>query len=216
MYTRLADSLDSYPIQAERSKKCNRCRITKPYSGFWKSAKNKTTGLHSECRACSRERHVEWELKNAARENLILPVAKQCYRCRETKVRADFTISRRSFDGLDKMCTACKSVYIKRYAGTRHRRKHTLWQHHGITVDEYNAMLTAQNGCCAICAEPFPLDHPTKRPCVDHCHTTGRIRGVLCPRCNGLLGAIERPGFMDAALAYLDRTKDFDARGMVT
>jgi hypothetical protein len=45
-----------------------------------------------------------------------------------------------------------------------------------------------------------------RRLVVDHDHSTGMLRGMLCDRCNSGLGAIERPGFVDAALAYLKRS----------
>src|SRR5687767_14828527 len=53
-----------------------------------------------------------------------------------------------------------------------------------------------QGGQCAICHLPRPL-------VVDHCHTSGRVRGLLCNRCNSVLSEIERPGWLDAAHVYL-------------
>ncbi len=59
---------------------------------------------------------------------------------------------------------------------------------YGITVGEYEAMLYAQNGLCAVCKNP----PKSMRLAVDHNHITGRIRGLLCMRCNTGIGKIER------------------------
>jgi hypothetical protein len=58
---------------------------------------------------------------------------------------------------------------------------------YGITLAEYTEMLKAQGGACVGCGR-----QPTakKRLCVDHCHTTGKIRGLLCSNCNTALGLV--------------------------
>jgi hypothetical protein len=56
---------------------------------------------------------------------------------------------------------------------------------YGISEAEYEAKLTEQAGCCKLCGDP-PI--PGKRLCVDHDHDTGVVRGLLCRRCNLLLG----------------------------
>jgi hypothetical protein len=70
-----------------------------------------------------------------------------------------------------------------------------------ITPDEYAAMLAAQENKCAICREP----PKRRRLFIDHCHATGKIRGLLCPRCNTKLASVERHPELFAYLAYLTR-----------
>jgi hypothetical protein len=66
------------------------------------------------------------------------------------------------------------------HAARANRLKKTF----NLTLEEYAARLTAQGGVCAICMLP-----PGQLPlCVDHCHTTGRVRGLLCRKCNTALG----------------------------
>ena len=72
----------------------------------------------------------------------------------------------------------------------------------GLTVEEYDAMLDAQHGVCAICGK-LPQK---KRLAVDHNHTTGKVRGLLCPSCNRTLGYFENPTWTQAATAYLARS----------
>lgn len=93
----------------------------------------------------------------------------------------------------------------------RYRAKGTstsLYQRYKITRDEYEALFNLQNGKCAICqTEIYSFDSPTKfrrNTHVDHSHSNGKIRGLLCNKCNLALGLlndnIEKAG---ALLAYL-------------
>lgn len=69
---------------------------------------------------------------------------------------------------------------------------------YGLHPDIYKAMAEAQNSLCAICKEP---EQKGKTLGVDHCHTTGRIRGLLCFKCNIMLGMIEGKPSLLTALA---------------
>lgn len=79
----------------------------------------------------------------------------------------------------------------------------------GITVDEYNDLLMKQEGVCGICKNPeTALDHRTKQirnMAVDHCHTTGKVRGLLCSKCNTALGSFkDNVEYLKAAITYLN------------
>lgn len=74
---------------------------------------------------------------------------------------------------------------------------------YGITVEEYEALHAKQNGQCAICGR---TDHDAKgkRLAVDHCHTTKKVRGLLCGNCNQGIGRFHHDvAIVEAALAYL-------------
>jgi len=60
---------------------------------------------------------------------------------------------------------------------------------YGITLEEYSLMFEKQEGCCSGCKK----HRSTLKSdlCVDHCHTTGKVRGLLCAKCNTALGMIE-------------------------
>jgi hypothetical protein len=76
-----------------------------------------------------------------------------------------------------------------------------LRKDYGITIEQYDAMLAAQGGVCAICKKPRANGH---RLHVDHNHTTGEVRGLLCVTCNSAIGTLkEDPTLFAAALAYL-------------
>lgn len=71
---------------------------------------------------------------------------------------------------------------------------------YGITVEQYDEMLEAQGFTCARCDK----SQETMRLAVDHCHETGRVRGLLCGPCNTYLGRLEaRLGILAEDLAYI-------------
>ena len=84
---------------------------------------------------------------------------------------------------------AYRKKYPERYKG------YDLKKHYGITLDQYTTLLKEQNGVCAICKQPeFARDHRTgklRSLAVDHNHTTGRIRGLLCTNCNKAVGHLK-------------------------
>lgn len=74
------------------------------------------------------------------------------------------------------------------------RRDSNLRAAYGISLEDYNNMLQTQSSLCAICFRPetFLGKGGKIRPlCVDHCHTTGKVRGLLCNSCNVALGNLE-------------------------
>lgn len=68
-------------------------------------------------------------------------------------------------------------------------RDRRLRKVYGISLNDYETLLKKQNGRCAICRRPA-TDFKRKLA-VDHCHKTGRIRGLLCAGCNAYLGRIQ-------------------------
>jgi hypothetical protein len=85
----------------------------------------------------------------------------------------------------------------------RARRSSILKCSYGITIDEYEAMLAAQDNRCKICRVVFDSSVSRNRPCVDHCHGTGTVRGILCSHCNTGIGYFdENPIALKAAAKY--------------
>ena len=67
---------------------------------------------------------------------------------------------------------------------------------YGLTDEDYADLLSYQGARCAICGNVSKLS-------IDHDHTTGKVRGLLCQACNTRLGLIEQPALHDAAQDYL-------------
>jgi hypothetical protein len=82
------------------------------------------------------------------------------------------------------------------------RKKWNLKKLYGITMEQYEAMLTGQHGRCAICGS-------TESLVVDHCHESGAVRGILCVRCNSGLGQfLDNIEALRAAALYLEVNGD--------
>jgi hypothetical protein len=120
--------------------------------------------------------------------------------------------------GSRKRCKPCRAREGREQWSADLRAKHTRWRRawraanpeaeraasrryrYGLTPEAFDALVNAQGGKCRICGRRDP-------GCVDHCHTTGRVRGVLCLRCNAGLGHFRDDSrLLRAAAEYLART----------
>lgn len=136
----------------------------------------------------------------------------ECGRCGETKPRSAFYDLRHT-SRPRRPCRSCISETRRaRYAtpdGDRASHTQALRDKHQLTPGEYDAMLAAQDGTCAICRRPETVrgrGGTPRRLAVDHDHRTGAVRQLLCHRCNLVTGAVDdEPGLLDAVHAYLTR-----------
>lgn len=88
------------------------------------------------------------------------------------------------------------------------RRKHALKRLYGMAVEEVETLLASQGNACRICGEEVLLVNGQRNEkqtsVVDHCHKTGKVRGILCLRCNMGLGSFrDNPTFLAAAIRYI-------------
>lgn len=101
-----------------------------------------------------------------------------------------------------------ESIYQKEYRksvnGQIKIKDRYLKKHYGISLDDYEKMFEKQNGVCAICGDPN-MSERYKYLAVDHCHETGRIRGLLCDACNKALGGFKDSiDVLKSAVEYLN------------
>jgi Recombination endonuclease VII len=83
-------------------------------------------------------------------------------------------------------------------------RKYNLKKMYGITLDQFAAMLAEQGSVCAICKADTPRGKGAWH--VDHCHSTGRVRGLLCHDCNTGIGKLkDSPQLLRDAISYLEK-----------
>ena len=111
---------------------------------------------------------------------------RQCSKCLETKTLEEFVRPPRR----DLKCKSCLSEQAKRWR-QRHpsaariiEKRWYLLRAYGLTEQAYQDLMEKQQGLCAICKTTL-----ISRPNVDHCHQTGRVRGILCCTCNMGLGS---------------------------
>ncbi|MFI9235766.1 endonuclease VII domain-containing protein [Streptomyces sp. NPDC053079] len=143
---------------------------------------------------------------------------RQCTKCLLVKSVEDFS-PRGKRDGVTlrkSRCKPCVSEAARNWAAenreraTLRRQRWNLQNTYGITLDKYNAMLSSQGGVCAICEQDEPNTHGrTGRKfslSVDHCHDTGRVRGLLCQKCNRAVGLLnDNVDLLRKAIDYLER-----------
>lgn len=140
---------------------------------------------------------------------------KYCSSCKQYKPVEEFYKNKRTADGLNNYCKSCKkrcdhNWYASHPRTDEQKKENGLRAHYKIGSSEYDKMLGAQGGMCAICKQPETvIDKRTKkvrRLEVDHCHRTGKIRGLLCRKCNTALGILERHGKegLQSLLRYLE------------
>lgn len=92
----------------------------------------------------------------------------------------------------------CETHHRQKYPRNTARRQRQRLSQYDLTVQDRDKMVTSQGGCCAICGvKPDAL-------AVDHCHATGRVRGLLCNKCNWGLGMFDDSlDIMASAASYL-------------
>ena len=144
---------------------------------------------------------------------------KTCRSCGVEKPFDDFHRNSRHADGRTSYCKPCAIVRAAEWQKANpEKRRVTARQSHerrlasgkvredkykaryGITVAQYDALFMEQGGACAICKTT-----PSGRLHVDHDHETGRVRGLLCTRCNQGLGYfLDRADLLRAAAVYTE------------
>lgn len=125
---------------------------------------------------------------------------------RTPEQRARYNEARRKRYAEDKEYREAHKASVKEWQATNPgKRKQTRISIYGIGLSDYQEMLAMQNGRCAICGYS-DMSNPNFFPLVDHCHKTGKVRGLLCLNCNHALGKFkDDPGNLLAAIAYLSR-----------
>lgn len=83
-------------------------------------------------------------------------------------------------------------------------RYRTIERKYGLSKTDYDKLIDKQNNRCDICSSPF--DDKDYQPSVDHCHTTGKIRAILCRGCNSGMGHFkDNSERLRSAADYIDR-----------
>ena len=121
---------------------------------------------------------------------------KYCCKCSLMKEPIEFFVARSQSTGLSSYCKLC----YRKYNNSTTRKNAALKRKYSWTLGAFNEMAAQQDWKCVIC-----LKEPDKRGLVvDHNHETGTIRGLLCSRCNLIIGqAQENPVYFDQVRNYI-------------
>ena len=167
----------------QQGRPCTQCESWKPYSNFNKTKKTKS-GFQSKCNTC---KSTNYRYSRALNPEFYLARSRKW-----------------ASENLEK-AKKSKRDSLER---NRHRYKVTpevakrksLWTLYRMTLEEFLALSEHQNSCCLIC------EKPSETLCVDHCHTSGTVRGLLCSLCNTGLGLLkEDRKILTNAVRYLEK-----------
>lgn len=161
------------------TKLCPKCKQKKPLTEFYKDkSRDKGRGnyLRGYCKSCDQKDAAKWAKKNRTKCNKSNKRYEDTHPEQVRKYRNDW--KRKSREK-----TNPEILY-------KTDRKAKLKSLHSISIEEYSILLLKQNGVCAICGKPETETQKgrLRQLCVDHCHETGKIRGLLCSKCNKGLG----------------------------
>lgn len=130
---------------------------------------------------------------------------KYCSDCQQEHPVSEFGKNSAAYDGLTAYCKVHHEERgrLNRAKNYGSGRAYRLKYRHGITIEQYEQMLEAQDHKCAICLR-YPKNNLKNPWHVDHDHATGKVRGILCHSCNTALGNFnDDPEILEKALEYL-------------
>lgn len=143
-----------------------------------------------------REKSKQWDLANAERCKATTRAWRETNREKIKEYRRLY-YQKRKAAGNPIKCSLTKEE----------ARNICLKKKYGISLDDYNHMLSAQKECCALCGRH---KNDFKRSLhVDHCHTTKKVRGLLCANCNTAIGKFKEDfALLDKAKEYLTKHRN--------
>jgi recombination endonuclease VII len=185
-------------------KRCTQCGEKKPATAeFFYRANKERSGLQSECKICKSARLQGYRHRLQAMDKIDPGTHQVCKKCKENKPIEEFGIRLDTKSGRKSWCKSC----LRR--SFEEERKRKLRSAYSLSREEYQQMLTDQQGVCASCHQPeTSIHHRTGQVmelAVDHCHVTDAVRGLLCQRCNRALGLLyEEPEKIRDLLKYCE------------
>jgi len=123
------------------------------------------------------------------RLSLLEQGLQRCGLCRQIKALEQFYSNTRNFSGRNYRCIACVKA-SPRSDNYRVRFERELKKKYGISAEDWARAFNRQDGLCAVCHQKL-IDDGRNGLHTDHCHRTGRFRGLLCGACNLAAGALK-------------------------
>lgn len=121
---------------------------------------------------------------------------KECTECGTVKILTAFQKNKRIKSGYGSKCKDCVNKYKREYLSsnpekkTKGLRNAATLSKYGISKSTYYEIMNQAGDTCPTCKNKFTVEK-RRCKCLDHCHNTGKIRGVICNMCNTALGRVE-------------------------
>jgi len=213
---------------------CRKCGQEKDVSEFRKNRPHMTDNICVECiaemrrkatrtcRKCKKEKALnEFDINDNGHFRLLCKQCmieknnpkKICKICKKEKLLEDFVkVTSRCRNERRDICKDCARQLAKNHGVTEERKaivkNAKLKATYGITLEQYNTMIVNQGNRCKICNKSFINEDKILRINIDHDHITGKIRGILCSKCNSILGyASDNITILMNAVKYLEDNK---------
>jgi len=146
--------------------------------------------MKKTCSVCHKEKDIEEFAQDKNRKDGHVCTCKECYNIR----------SRKNWHKYKEKDNKRKREYHRKHP--EQARSRHLHCRYGITLDDYNNIFKEQNGRCAICGR-HQMELKNKLY-IDHNHVTGAIRGLLCSKCNSVIGLVfEDVNILKEVICYL-------------
>lgn len=175
-------------INPSDTQMCRQCKREMRFEQF-ATAQSTRTGFQNVCRQCISDNNKRY---NSTVQNV-----------RREKCKAYYEANKEF----------CKNISREwRRENPRKHRDAILKALYGLTLDKYEEMLASQEGLCAICRRPESQAN-RKNLNVDHNHSTGEVRGLLCSLCNRAIGYFQDDiSILMSAVSYLKKAKSNTSR----
>lgn len=193
-----------------QTKECKECKKTKPISEFGKHLKCRL-GVRNKCKKCYSEKSIKYQKDhyedrkkyiNEWRKNNKNKIDKQSREYRDIKNAARRKKYKQDEEYRERQKSKAKEWQTK---NQEKRKEQRLKSTYGITLTQFNELLKNANSQCEICGYSDMSDKKIF-PLVDHCHDSGKIRGILCANCNHGLGKFKDNIYLlKKTINYLER-----------
>ena len=180
--------------------------------------------MNKICTICKKDQDISFYHNSKNMKDKHCSYCKECDKIRKQKLNTPEYLRARYLKNREKNIAACRSSYLKhkakrqitqkkRYEATKHILK-DKWKSKKILnefgnpfgLEDYLIAMKKTNGVCEMCGTDGSTHK--KRLCMDHDHSTGIFRGVLCGFCNSILGyAKDNPTILQKGVEYLNKSK---------
>ena len=195
-------------------KRCNACKQWKPLDDFYRVHSGKDE-KQTYCKVCTDEKHHQYHLTHLEHER---EYTRQYHAAHPEHAERDLEYYRQYYHAhRDELLSSKRQHYTDNLEEERekarqyradHHEKYSQYNHraglkrkYDLIPEEYATMLASQNGVCAVCGQ---ANIEGRKLGVDHNHQTNKIRGLLCNKCNQVLGLVDEDrDILGALSSYL-------------